>query len=81
MAIVQRKTTSPFSFLLNEEPEIKLYLYEKTCQFSKNDLRIVLLRCMGTSPSFSAMFQRETIFVTSCLLPWRTTSSQNGVCS
>ena len=33
---------------------------------------------MDTPPSFSAMFSKETNFVTSCLLALRTKSSQNG---
>ena len=30
---------------------------------------------------FLLYFQRETNFVTSCLLTWKTKSSKNGVCS
>ena len=34
-----------------------------------------LLRCMGTHPSFSAMFSKEDNF-RGCLFAWRTKSSQ-----
>ena len=33
----------------------------------------------STPHPLSKGFQRETIFVTSCLLTWRSKSSQNGV--
>ena len=39
------------------------------------------LMCMSTQPSFSAMFSKDDIFVTSCLLTWRTKSCQKGVYS
>ena len=36
------------------------------------------LRCTGTPPCFPAMFSKDDIFVTSCLLTWRTKASPKG---
>ena len=42
---------------------------------------LMILRCMVAPPSFFAIFSKgdHAIFVTSCLLTWRTKSSRNGI--
>ena len=38
----------------------------------------VWIRCMGAPPSFSVMFSKGDVFLTTCLLTCRTKSSQKG---
>ena len=54
---------------------------EELIQLALRESRFIPVRCMGTHLCFPPVLQKETTFITSCVVLWATKSFRNGISS